>query len=346
MKNKNAAGGLSRRGFFKALGVGSAALALPGALSAPARAEQSGQELATLHDLSKCVGCGACVDACRESNGFKYPEPQKPFPPMYPHRVKVEDWSEKRDVDDRLTPYNWLYIQSVDVEYEGQEYTINIPRRCMHCQNPPCANLCPWGAASRQSNGIVRINDKVCLGGSKCRSVCPWDIPQRQTGVGLYLKILPRFAGNGVMFKCDRCYQLVAQGQQPACITECPYEVQTIGPREEIVVKAHELAAEMNGFVYGEHENGGTNTLYVSPVPFELINQALAESGQLDSKKGRPTLERYPDPMEDEENLAWAALAAPVAGLAGGLLSLLAGKDKPGDDDPDGDQSEGGGGRP
>ena len=57
----------------------------------------------------------------------------------------------------------------------------------MHCQNPPCANLCPWGAAGREKNGIVRINDKVCLGGSKCKSVCPWNIPQRQTGVGLYL---------------------------------------------------------------------------------------------------------------------------------------------------------------
>ncbi|WP_022662561.1 4Fe-4S dicluster domain-containing protein [Paucidesulfovibrio longus] len=321
-------GGLSRRGFLKALGLGGASLAASAAaLPARALAAQEevrtlpGQELATLHDLSRCVGCGACVEACRESNGFKYPEPQKPFPEMYPPRVKAEDWSEKRDVDDRLTPYNWLFLQSAEVEQDGETYEINIPRRCMHCQNPPCANLCPWGAAGREKNGIVRINDQVCLGGSKCKSVCPWHIPQRQTGVGLYLDILPRFAGNGVMYKCDRCHQLVAEGQAPACVSACPYDVQTIGPREEIVQKAHELAESMNGYIYGEHENGGTNTLYVSPVPFDKLHAALKDSQQIDSKKGRPGLEPFPDMMSAEENMAEAALIAPFAGIAAGLVA-------------------------
>ncbi|MGE4291677.1 MAG: 4Fe-4S dicluster domain-containing protein [Desulfovibrio sp.] len=325
---KNSKGGLSRRGFLKTLGLGSVSLAASAAVL-PVRAlaaqetvtSRPGQELATLHDLSKCVGCGACVEACRESNGFKYPEPEKPFPKMYPPRVKAEDWSEKRDVDDRLTPYNWLFLQSAEVEHGGETVEVNIPRRCMHCQNPPCANLCPWGAAGRERNGIVRINDQVCLGGSKCKSVCPWHIPQRQTGVGLYLDILPSLAGNGVMYKCDRCYQLVAEGQTPACVSACPYDVQTIGPREEIVRKAHELAESMNGYIYGEHENGGTNTLYVSPVPFEKLDAALRAAGQIDAKKGRPGLEAHPDMMSTEENLAEAALIAPFAGIAAGLVA-------------------------
>lgn len=326
-----AASNMSRRGFLKTLGLGGASLAATAASAAalPARAlaaqetvsAEPGRELATLHDLSKCVGCGACVEACRESNGFKFPEPEKPFPEMYPARVKASDWSDKRDVDDRLTPYNWLFIQSAEVEHEGKTYEINIPRRCMHCQNPPCANLCPWGAAGREKNGIVRINDQVCLGGSKCKSVCPWHIPQRQTGVGLYLDILPRFAGNGVMYKCDRCFQLVAKGQVPACVSACPYEVQSIGPREEIVQKAHALAESMHGYIYGEHENGGTNTLYVSPVPFDKLHAALEASGQVDAKKGRPGLEDFPPMMATEANMAEAALIAPFAGVAAGLVA-------------------------
>ena len=131
---------LSRRNFLKgslaaAAGAAASGVALPNAVKA-----SSDKELATLIDLSKCAGCEACVEACQEANSDRYPEPQKPIPDMFPPRVKKEDWSEKRDVMDRLTPYNWVYIQRANVEVNGEETEINIPRRCMHCQNPPCAN--------------------------------------------------------------------------------------------------------------------------------------------------------------------------------------------------------------
>jgi len=318
-KKKMQPGNVSRRGFLKALGVGGAGMLVPtGAANAQERVPlPSDQELATLLDLSKCIGCGACVDACRESNAAKFPEPQKPFPELVPaSKAKTEDWSDRRDVDDRLTPYNWLFLQSAAVSYQGRDYELNIPRRCMHCQNPPCANMCPFGAASKDTNGITRIYDSFCFGGAKCRKVCPWHIPQRQSGVGLYLKVMPRFAGNGVMYKCDRCHQLVEKGEVPACISVCPENVQTIGPRREIVAKAKALAMEMNGFIYGLDENGGTNTIYVSPVPFKLLNKTV-EKGQ-----GRPHFKRVDDVMADENNLAAAALLAPIAGVAAGFLGL------------------------
>lgn len=277
--------------------------------------DREAEDLCTLIDISRCVGCEACVDACREANAHKFPEPEKPFPEMFPARVKVSDWSERRDVRDRLTPYNWLFIQHTEIEYRGEVHYLTIPRRCMHCVNPPCANLCPWGAARKRRDGVVQINPEVCLGGSKCKSVCPWDIPQRQTGVGLYLRLLPRFVGNGVMYKCDRCADRVAKGLLPACIEACPYDVQTIGPRSRIVAKARQLAAEQGRFVYGDLENGGTNTIYLSPVPFELISRASPP------KDGRPSFKRYPNMLASEKKLAYAMAAAPVAGIAAGLLA-------------------------
>ena len=302
---------ISRRSFLKggmAAAAGVAASSLPGA-TALAGPDES-KQLATLIDIGKCVGCEACVDACSEANADKYPDPQKPFPKMVPNRVPVEDWSEKRDVNDRLTPYNWLFIQRTDVEINGEEKELTIPRRCMHCVNPPCVKLCPWGAAKQLENGISRIDSDLCLGGSKCKKVCPWDIPQRQTGTGLYLDIMPSMAGNGVMYKCDRCYQKVAEGELPACIEACPEDVQTIGPREEIIKKAHALARDINGYVYGENENGGTNTIYVSPVPFEELNRSIAKG------KGKPHLNPVEDTMTQANNLAAAMIIAPVAGIA------------------------------
>jgi formate dehydrogenase iron-sulfur subunit len=322
---------LSRRAFIKGgLATACAACATQVPLPASAKAKNN-KELATLIDIRKCIGCEACVEACREVNSFKYPEPQKPFPKMYPPRVKVADWSgeEKREVRDRLTPYNWLTIQWATVTVDGEETELSFPRRCMHCQNPPCADLCPWGAARKQENGITLIHPDICLGGKKCQVVCPWDIPQRQTGVGLYLDILPSLAGNGVMYKCDRCYNRIAEGEIPACIEECPEGVQTIGPRKEIVAQAHRLVTEEGLYLYGETENGGTNTLYLSPVPFDTLNAAI------DKGPGKPHFDPVEDQMAHADNLAKAMLIAPVAGLAAAAARLYKGvtasTDQPGE---------------
>ncbi|RJQ65665.1 MAG: 4Fe-4S dicluster domain-containing protein [Desulfobacteraceae bacterium] len=300
---------ISRRTFLKGGAAAACTLAAAG-LPASIAAADTAPHLATLIEIDKCVGCESCVDACREANAAKYPVPVKPFPRMYPNRVKASDWSGKKGVRDRLTPYNWLYIQRAVVDVNGEKKEISMPRRCMHCSNPPCVKLCPWGAARQEKNGVSRIDSELCLGGAKCSSVCPWNIPQRQTGVGLYLDILPAFAGNGVMYKCDRCYDRLSEGKLPACIEACPEGVQSIGPREEIVEKANERAKEIGGFIYGEKENGGTNTLYVSSVPFDRLDAAI-EKGS-----GKPHLRAAEDSMGQANNLTAALFLAPVAGIA------------------------------
>ena len=266
--------------------------------------------LATLIDIRKCTGCEECVAACARENEARYPQPVKPFPRMYPSRVPVEDWSDKQDVTDRLTPYNWLFIQHASATFKGETIELTLPRRCMHCANPPCVKLCPWGAAKQEKNGLSRIDSGLCLGGAKCQTVCPWEIPQRQTGVGPYLDLLPALAGNGVMYKCNRCHQRIEKNERPACIDACPEEAQIIGPRSEILKRAHALAKEINGYIYGEDENGGTHTIYVSPVPFGRLNQAV-ETGE-----GRPGLDRVKNMMASGTQLAKAMLIAPFAGLA------------------------------
>lgn len=313
---------LTRRSFLKGFGIAGLGAALPSMAPAKAGASaansaEAAEELVTVLDISKCIGCGACVDACRESNEPKFPKVKKPFPKMYPPRVKVEDWSDKKDVDDRLTPYNWLFLQEATVTHGGKQYELSVPRRCLHCTNPPCANMCPWGAALKEDTGIVRIDDDICLGGAKCRQVCPWQIPQRQTGAGLYLELMPKFAGNGVMFKCDRCYDRIAEGEQPACIEACPEAVQTIGPRSQMVALAKQLAKQMDGYLYGLDENGGTNTIYVSPVPFGKLN-AVIEKG-----KGKPHLAEVENVMAPEEQLTKALIAAPVAGIVVGVFKVM-----------------------
>jgi hypothetical protein len=66
----------------------------------------------------------------------------------------------------------------------------------------------------------------------------------------------------------------------------------------------------MNGYIYGEHENGGTHTIYVSPVPFDELDKAM-ETGN-----GQPHLKPVEDSMANGNNLARAMLLAPLAGIA------------------------------
>lgn len=225
-----------------------------------------------------------------------------------------EDWSDKRDVTSRLTPYNWTFIDRVEVDVEGVVQELAIPRRCMHCADPACVSLCPFGTAKQEANGVVHIQSELCFGGAKCRKVCPWNVPQRQAGVGPYTLLDPMPVGGGAMFKCDLCRDLLADGKEPACVTSCPKKAMEIGTKEEIVARAEALAKEYGGFIYGRDEHGGTNTLYVSKVPFEEIDRAILAQAT-DPKKAM----RFNDPdnqARKQHALSKVALLAPLAGIA------------------------------
>lgn len=312
---------INRRSFLK-VSAGITALSAM-AVPKPAAAWSPGK-VATLIDLSLCDGCAGkeipqCVSACRQLNRDKIPEVKKPIPVPFPRKT-VEDWSEKRDIADRLTPYNFIYVHKAEVEAEGRKQTVFVPRRCMHCDNPACATICPFSANHKHPDGSVTIDQDLCFGGAKCKTVCPWEIPQRQSGVGIYLHILPTLMGNGVMYKCDLCHGRLVQGKTPACIEACPKKAMLIGPRNEIDSLARERARAMNGFIYGREENGGTSTLYVSPVSFEAINKTM------EKKPGRPGMQPgVPRQMARTDTAGKLVLTSPVLGaaVAAGTLGWL-----------------------
>ena len=259
----------------------------------------------------------ACVSTCKAINKDKIPGIADPVPVPWPRKI-VEDWSKKQEVFNRLTPYNYIYVHKAEVEWQGQKKTLFVPRRCMHCDNPACATICPFSANHKQPNGAVVIDQDLCFGGAKCKTVCPWEIPQRQSGVGIYLHVLPTLMGNGVMYKCDLCNDRLRQGKLPGCIEACPRKALLIGSKEKMEALAAERAGQMSGYIYGKKENGGTSTLYVSPAPFDLIN------GTMKKKPGQPDMppgvERR---MAGTDNLGKMVLATPALGVAAGAVGAF-----------------------
>lgn len=306
---------MDRRAFFKFSAVMTAS-----PLVADIELSKANSQLMSIIDLDLCDGCAGldmpkCVSACKTHNQSKFPDPQKPLMNYWPQK-KHEDYSDKKDMIDRLTPYNWTFIQKVEVDGK----TINIPRRCMHCDNPPCQKLCPFGVISKDEYGAVDIDKDFCFGGAKCRDACPWGIPQRQAGVGLYLKIAPKLAGGGVMYKCDMCKDLLNKNQKPACETSCPKNAIKFAPKNEIM----SIVNRENRHIYGLNENGGTSTIYLSSVDFGLIDAAISKKYEnLPNKMGRPHMARVDSPLQNSQNLAMAVMIAPVAAVGAAVGAAL-----------------------
>ncbi|MCK5405253.1 MAG: hypothetical protein KAI75_08465, partial [Desulfobulbaceae bacterium] len=65
------------------------------------------------------------------------------------------------------------------------------------------------------------------------------------------------------------------EGQQPACVEACPQEAILFGKRGDLLDVAkkriYDHPSEYVNHIYGEHEVGGTNVLYLSSVPQEQI---------------------------------------------------------------------------
>ena len=286
-------------------------------------------------DLDKCDGCKGfdvpkCVSACRDKNSSNFPQPIKDIPAYFP-RKGYEDYSKNQDDISRLTPYNWTFVEKVDID--GKE--ISIPRRCMHCDDPTCQKICPFGVIGKEESNAVHIDDKFCFGGAKCRDVCPWGIPQRQAGVGIYLKVAPKLAGGGAMYKCDMCKDLLENGEKSACETSCPKDAIIFDDKKQILQMVED--AKNNGkYIYGDLQNGGTSTFYISSIDFQKIDEAIARKygkndGVLDAKSqkmGRPHMNVDVKNMINKDSaLVKSVLFAPVAGVIAGAIAVAKSKD-------------------
>jgi Fe-S-cluster-containing dehydrogenase component len=81
---------------------------------------------------------------------------------------------------------------------------------CRHCDDPPCAEVCPEGAIAQREDGIVVMDDGLCSGCQACIDACPFNAVAFDED-------------KAVAQKCNLCYHRVDQGLIPACADNiCP----------------------------------------------------------------------------------------------------------------------------
>lgn len=95
-----------------------------------------------LIDLSRCIGCGACAVGCGESN--------------------------------KITSNYWRRVIDCGGSESTERVTTYLPFNCMHCNEPPCLDVCPTTATYQRKDGIVGIDYDKCIGCGYCIVACPY----------------------------------------------------------------------------------------------------------------------------------------------------------------------------
>ena len=189
------------------------------------------QAKAMLIDITKCIGCQACEQACKQVHNF----PPEHEPTLSATALTV-------------------------VEPRGEKF---VRRLCFHCEDPACASSCPVGGITKTVQGAVRYDGSKCIGCRYCMLACPYSVPKYQwSKLAPYVVKCDMCAERVLAGKPTACAEACPVGatmfggreemlrEAHKRIAEDPAYVQRI---------------------YGEQELGGTSVFYISDVPFEKL---------------------------------------------------------------------------
>jgi sulfite dehydrogenase (quinone) subunit SoeB len=237
----------------------------------------SAKKLGLVIDLDTCVGCQACVTACKGWNDQGYGAALSDTDPYgsEPYGTFLN----------RVHSYE---VQPVDLAAQ----VINFPRSCLHCEDAPCVTVCPTGASyKRAEDGIVLVNESACIGCGLCAWACPYGARELD----------PRA---GVMKKCtlcvDRIYNetLPEEDREPACVRTCPTNARHFGDLGDPGSDVSRLVAERGGYALMPEQGTKPVNRYLpprakdrpaeaSPLAPLLDVQATGVAGFLDRLLGR-----------------------------------------------------------
>jgi formate dehydrogenase iron-sulfur subunit len=244
-----------RRTFLGLLGAAGVGAALSKSAHAAAHKEFSGHpgSFGVLFDATRCIGCRRCEAGCNKVN--ELPPPPEPFDDLSVLNVKR-----------RTHAWTYTVVNRYD-NIPGAAGPVYKKWQCNHCLEPACASSCFVNAYSKTPQGGVIWDGSTCVGCRYCMIACPFDIPTFEYNEALTPRIM----------KCTLCQPLITKGKLrvPGCVGSCPVEALVYGKRAELLLIARErISAAPKRYlkhIYGEHEMGGTNWLYLSGVPFKAL---------------------------------------------------------------------------
>jgi molybdopterin-containing oxidoreductase family iron-sulfur binding subunit len=181
-----------------------------------------GVEFAYALNLSICIGCRKCAEACHIENNH-----DRATNNSYIRVLEMEQGSF--DMERGNTTYDHA------VPAPGKYY---MPVQCQQCDNAPCVKVCPVQATWKDPDGIVVVDYSWCIGCRYCEAACPYharrfnwtkpEIPADEINPNQgYLS--NRVRPQGVVEKCTFCLHRTREGRLPACLEACPTGARVFG---------------------------------------------------------------------------------------------------------------------
>jgi Fe-S-cluster-containing dehydrogenase component len=184
------------------------------------------RKLGLVIDLDTCVGCQACVTACKAWNT------------QSPGTAPLSDQAPSGDPSGTFLNR----VHSYDVQPEqGLAQIVHFPRSCLHCDDAPCVTVCPTGASyKRAEDGIVLVNEADCMGCGLCAWACPYGAREVDEAAG-------------IMKKCTLCVDRIDNrslpeiDREPACVRTCPTGARHFGDLADPDSAVSRLVADRGG---------------------------------------------------------------------------------------------------
>ena len=238
----------NRRQFLKgALTTGAAVTAavVTGEASARETRSRPPEALGLLYDSTLCVGCEACVAACKQANDN-------------PAEFSGSEVLWDNPLDTSGHTFNLIKVYrngsmlNKDAEVDGYAF---MKTSCMHCADPSCVSACPVSAMTKDPvTGVVGYNPDKCIGCRYCVAACPFGIPKYQYD-----------SPTGQIGKCELCRHRHKDGHYSACAEVCPTGATLFGRTEDLLAEAKRRLAmkpgELNTFPRGRLRHAGERAL-------------------------------------------------------------------------------------
>ncbi len=220
-------------------------------------------------DLTSCIGCSACMVACRSENNV----------PVVGKKVVLQG----REMD-------WIRI---DRYYSGDPEnpdTVHQAMLCQHCENAPCETVCPVLATTHSAEGLNVQTYNRCVGTRYCSNNCPYKVRRfnwweysevKEKSLRLVLNPDVTVRTKGIMEKCTFCVQRIRDGKehakalgiavkdgdiQTACMQTCPTDAIVFGDLNDPQSRVAKLAKNERGYTVLEELNTLPSITYQTKV--------------------------------------------------------------------------------